>query len=231
MEKKQIHAPVVVKHLKANQGAEDVNKHPLADLYRIVGKVKGYGSLPEECVVITSLDTCQNFVAETSQFLKEFDIYQESEAEIDFINKYIEGQIEKVAGPIYSRKLQLYFEKTPDGYRCMTLYHMDIYNLSVKYKTNQSMQEKYKGSLIDMVASFVDLDNEAKFNWYLGNHPSEKCYAKGKTPYEALRHLRRNYEMLEGHIMRRPEGLWDKVKWFDALNAYADTSIIGLIDV
>ena len=232
MDKKKIYAPMVVEHIaRSSMTRDEVEQHPLAHLYRIKGKAKGYDVLPEECVIFSNLENSEILVADIDQFSKEFEIYQEPEYEIDFINSFIKRMLDEVGGPIYSRKLQLYFEKYNDEYRCMVIYHMDMHHLSFEHYADETMKKNSKGSFINMVIALCEEDSGAKYTWYFGTPPSDRCYAKGATPYEALKRLRRNYELMEGNILRRPEGLWDKVKWFDALNCYADTSLIGLNDV
>ena len=108
---------------------------------------------------------------------------------------------------------------------------MDMHNLSFEHHADETIKKKCKGSFINMVIVLCEDENGYKFPWYLGTLPSDKCYARGATPYEALKRLRRNYELMEGNVLRRPEGQWDKVKWFDVLNCYTDTSLIGLIDI
>ena len=230
MDKEKIYAPMVVEHIaRSSMTRDEIEQRPLAHLYRIKGKVKGHDALPEECVIFSNLENNENLVADMDQFSKEFEVYQEPEYEIEFINSFIERKLDEVGGPIYSRKLQLYFEKIDDGYRCMVIYHMDVYNLSCDYQANPWLREKSKGSFIKLVTYLCE--QEEDYHWYLGTPPSDKCYAKGATPYEALKRLRRNYELMEGNVLHRPEGLWDKVKWYDATNCYADTSLIGLSDI
>ncbi|SOC17779.1 hypothetical protein [Pseudobutyrivibrio ruminis] len=232
MDKKKIYAPMVVEHsARSSMTRDEIEQRPLAHLYRIKGKAKGYEILPEECVIFSNLENNENLVADMDQFSKEFEVYQEPEYEIEFINSFIERRLDEVGGPVYSRKLQLYFEKYNDEYRCMSIYHMDMHNLSFEHHADETIKKKCKGSFINMVIVLCEDENGYKFPWYFGTPPSDKCYAKGATPYEALKRLRRNYELMEGNVLRRPEGQWDKVKWFDAINCYADTSLIGLSDI
>ena len=229
MDKEKIYAPMVVEHIaRSSMTRDEIEQRPLAHLYRIRGKAKGYKTLPEECVIFSNLENNENLVADMDQFSKEFEVYQEPEYEIEFINSFIERKLDEVGGPIYSRRLQLYFEKYNDEYRIMAIYHMDVFNLSTYLAMYPDFATSCNESLIDAVNK---LRKTGEFHWYLGEPPIDKCYAKGKTPYDALQRLRRNYEYLSCHILPRPEGQWDKVKWFDALNCYTDTSLIGLSDI
>ena len=229
MDKEKIYAPMVIEHIaRSSMTRDEIEQRPLAHLYRIRGKAKGYKTLPEECVIFSNLENNENLVADMDQFSKEFEVYQEPEYEIEFINSFIERKLDEVGGPIYSRRLQLYFEKYNDEYRIMAIYHMDVFNLSTYLAMYPDFATSCNESLIDAVNKFRET---GEFHWYLGEPPIDKCYAKDKTPYDALQRLRRNYEYLSCHILRRPEGQWDKVKWFDALNCYTDTSLIGLSDI
>ena len=229
MDKKKINALMVVEHIaRSSMTRDEIEQRPLAHLYRIKGKAKGYETLPEECVIFSNLENNENLVADMDQFSKEFEVYQEPEYEIEFINSFIERKLDEVGGPIYSRKLKLYFEKYNGEYRCMAIYHMDVFNLSRYLAMHPDFATSCNESLIDAVNK---LRKTGEFHWYLGEPPIDKCYAKGKTPYDALQRLRRNYEYLSCRILPRPEGQWDKVKWFDVLNCYTDTSLIGLSNI
>lgn len=229
--------PMVVSHKNRKaMTLNDIDVTPLKDLYRIVGDSKDYNS-GEKYKIIKALDGSEPMISvESSVFAKEFEFHTESDAEIEQINNIIFLELLKAAptidliewGGIYSRKLKLYFEKYNGEYRCMVIYHMDVFNLSRYLAMNPDFAKSCNDSLIDAANK---LRKTGEFHWYLGEPPIDKCYAKGKTPYDALQRLRRNYEYLSCHILPRPEGLWDKTVWFDTKEAYKCVELIGLIDI
>ena len=154
---------MVVEHIaRSSMTRDEIEQRPLAHLYRIKGKAKGYETLPEECVIFSNLENNENLVADMDQFSKEFEVYQEPEYEIEFINSFIERRLDEVGGPIYSRKLKLYFEKYNDEYRCMAIYHMDVFNLSSYLAMYPDFATSCNESLIDAVNK---LRKTGEFHW------------------------------------------------------------------